>query len=889
MPLTLDSFSNSIRTSELIAPASLDKYLSDFVTSSSAQSTASESAQAKEFAKYLVGKQALSTWQARKLLQGKTKGFKIGKYKLISLLGRGGMGSVFLAEHAVMERKVAIKVLPQERFRKAGYLERFHREARAVAALDHPNIVRAFDIDIETTGKVDLNYLIMEYVDGSCLHEIVAKRGPLPPKEAVKYLRQAADGLEHAHRAGLVHRDIKPANLLVNKKGQVKILDLGLALFTTDEGNSLTVEHNDKVIGTADFLAPEQAVDSHTVDHRADIYGLGCTLFFLLTGQPPFDEGTLAQRLIAHQTKQPPALSTFRNDVPASLEQLMLHLIAKDADERPETAAEASRLLSQWLTENSQAQTSSTNVGISSGITSNPPSAFGAPSSLGRDSSLVASSDELSLTATPSMISRVTSSNVFGQGSSNSITGGNAGITGGVFGAAAGLLVVVGLAIGYVMFSGDKELVAKAETEPTPIETSTPIETKTSKPILQIEKPEDTQSAKPLVIAKAESTKPTVNTSAAKKPNSTLSKSVPETTAIWGDVVTVGSNGTFKTLTEAVDFVEASADTIDPTVTRTIRLARGETIVDSVWIGAGDQRTFPPNVVIESDSADPAILQGTGGRPPLSLAFLRDFTLRNLVIDAGGVNNALKLMGGLRDVSIENVRIQNFKLAGINGVDVGGAGGRRLRFDGVTVQNDRPETVGIYLANGERRHVGEIDIENCRIIGPMATGIEIVGDATSVFVLGTIFDGLEHGVRFSADDYTVTKFQAIGNTFHNVPIAFHFDRMPLLGSEKFTITKTLFSGVDSEFYVEEGVDNDVIGLMFGEGGWVGANFSMRDRPSSIGDKEYTILKQNGFRFSDAQFASTDPSSDDYLRPQVEQLTNYPNGPEPHHVGAVPGK
>jgi serine/threonine protein kinase len=212
------------------------------------------------------------------------------------------MGTVFLCEHTSMRRRVAIKVLPVAKAKDPSYLERFYREARAVAALDHPNIVRAYDIDQDEK----LHFLVMEYVDGASLQEIVKRAGPLEPLRAAHYMCQAAFGLQHAHEAaGLVHRDIKPGNILVDRTGAVKVLDMGLARFFHDEEDVLTKKYDENVLGTADYLAPEQALDSHAVDIRADIYSLGATFYFCLTGKTPFSEGTVAQKLIWHQTRAP--------------------------------------------------------------------------------------------------------------------------------------------------------------------------------------------------------------------------------------------------------------------------------------------------------------------------------------------------------------------------------------------------------------------------------------------------------------------------------------------------------------------------------------------------------------------------------------------------------
>ena len=207
---------------------------------------------------------------------------------------------------------------------------RFYREARAVAALTHPNIVHAYDIDQDE----QLHFLVMEYVDGASLQDLVKNSGPLDIGRACHYIRQSANGLEHASRAGLVHRDIKPGNILVARDGGVKILDMGLARFFNDDDDNVTKKFEETVLGTADYLAPEQALDSHSVDIRADIYSLGATFFYLLTGRTPFGDGTVAQKLIWHQSRQPKPVTEYRKDVPPDLAALLLKMMAKLPDDR---------------------------------------------------------------------------------------------------------------------------------------------------------------------------------------------------------------------------------------------------------------------------------------------------------------------------------------------------------------------------------------------------------------------------------------------------------------------------------------------------------------------------------------------------------------------------
>ncbi|MEZ6058178.1 MAG: protein kinase [Planctomycetaceae bacterium] len=345
--LTVESFLNGLRQSGLVDADRLTGVLRELEQEEQDLTTS------EAIANLLVEKSVLTRWQADKLLQGKFKGFLLGRYRLMKLLGRGEMSSVYLAEHVRMKRRCAIKVLPANKVKDTSYLGRFHREAEAVASLDHPNIVRAYDVDQESEAGTEIHFLVMEYVEGIDIENLLDREVEIPVQNAVDYIRQAAEGLAHAHENGLVHRDIKPGNLLVDKNGVVKLLDLGLArFFKSTEEESLTIKHDEKVLGTADYLAPEQAVDSHAVDERADIYSLGCTLYFALAGHPPFTDGTLVQRLLAHQTKMPPSISKSRPDVPESLTKILEKMMMKKREDRYQTAAETAAALSKWLVEN---------------------------------------------------------------------------------------------------------------------------------------------------------------------------------------------------------------------------------------------------------------------------------------------------------------------------------------------------------------------------------------------------------------------------------------------------------------------------------------------------------------------------------------------------------
>lgn len=336
-----EKFVDLVRRSGLVEESRLTAFLANLKAEADGHLPETQ----EELAERMTEEGLITSWQADKLVEGKHRGFVLGKYKLLKHLGRGGMSSVYLAEHMVMQRKVAVKVLPQNKVEDQSYLNRFQQEARAAARLDHPNIVHAYDVD--HTGKT--HYLVMEYVDGKDLHVFVNDVGPLDYEMAADFILQAARGLAHAHEAGLVHRDIKPANLLVDQKKTVKVLDMGLAKFSEAEEPSLTLAREESVLGTADYLAPEQALNSHAADHRSDIYGLGCTLYYLLTGHPPFNQGTIRERLLKHQVETPPSIYKDRPDAPPGLVNICNRMMSKKPENRYQSAEEVVDALTAWL------------------------------------------------------------------------------------------------------------------------------------------------------------------------------------------------------------------------------------------------------------------------------------------------------------------------------------------------------------------------------------------------------------------------------------------------------------------------------------------------------------------------------------------------------------
>ena len=261
----------------------------------------------------------------------------LGEYRLLEKLGAGGMGEVYKAVHTEMDRVVAVKVLPPGHLHDERAVARFKREIKAVASLSHPNIVQAFDArEIEGT-----RFLVMEYVEGMDLRDVAKRLGPLPIPDACELIRQAALGLQCAHEHGLVHRDIKPGNLMLTAQGQLKVLDLGLARPQAEGDDDVT--GTGEAMGTADYMAPEQAADSRSVDIRADIYSLGCTLYRLIAGRPPFSGpkySSAVKKLMGHIQDPVPQITRLRGDVPKRLEIVLGRLLAKDPAKRLSTPAE---------------------------------------------------------------------------------------------------------------------------------------------------------------------------------------------------------------------------------------------------------------------------------------------------------------------------------------------------------------------------------------------------------------------------------------------------------------------------------------------------------------------------------------------------------------------
>ena len=306
---------------------------------------------AEPLARLIFQKGLLTKFQTQMVYQGKIRSLVLGNYVILDHLGHGGMGEVYKARHKRMDRNVALKMLPAAATRSPEALQRFQREAKAAARLSHPNIVTAYDAD-EAQGR---HFLVMEYVEGQNLASTISKQGALPVAVAVDFILQVAGALDYAHGQGIIHRDIKPANLLLSSplaragrgaggegdRPVVKILDMGLARIEDTVGAAdKGLTNSGQVMGTLDYMAPEQALDIRRADRRADIYSLGCAFYYLLTGHPPYHGETITQKILAHREQPIPSLRSARPDVPEPLDAIFQKMLAKEPAARYQTMAE---------------------------------------------------------------------------------------------------------------------------------------------------------------------------------------------------------------------------------------------------------------------------------------------------------------------------------------------------------------------------------------------------------------------------------------------------------------------------------------------------------------------------------------------------------------------
>ena len=330
----LDDFVANVARSGLILPHDLARARAGLDPEPDADSDV-------RLARLLVQQGFLTAYQARKLLSGATRGFFLGGYRILRPLGEGGMGKVFLAARDHDDQQVAIKVLPPKRASEEDQsLLRFRREMDLSRRVQHPNLART----IEVGNEGDIYFMVMEYIPGESLYEVVKgpRGGPLRVPDTARFFLKVLDGLDAAHAGGLVHRDLKPGNIMVTPEGDAKVLDLGLArALGGDEGETLTRPNT--VIGTLDYASPEQLGNAASADRRSDLYSIGCTLYFTLAGRPPFEGGDVVNKIFKQRMEDPAPLEQVARGVPTAFAAIVRKLMAKDPGDRYQNCEELPR------------------------------------------------------------------------------------------------------------------------------------------------------------------------------------------------------------------------------------------------------------------------------------------------------------------------------------------------------------------------------------------------------------------------------------------------------------------------------------------------------------------------------------------------------------------
>jgi serine/threonine protein kinase len=828
-PATPDELLDLIQKSGVVDEAKLRNYVQKLKDSSSFP------ADPAKLAGVLVRDGILTYFQAEQLLQGKYKRFSIGKYKVLEKLGAGGMAQVFLCEHKLMRRRVAIKVLPTAKAEDESSLQRFYREARAVAAVDHPNIVRAYDIDQDE----NLHFLVMEYVDGTNLHDLVKKFGPLDITRACHYIYGAAVGLQHAHEMGLIHRDIKPGNILIERSGVVKILDMGLARFFHDSDDALTKQYDENVLGTADYLAPEQALDSHTVDTRADIYSLGATFYYLLTGSALFPEGSVAQKLIWHQNRQPRPLRSLRPDVPEEITAIVERMMAKDVANRYQTHAEVMAALSKWVSipiqppsEREMPQLSPAAGGSPRGpasMTLQAPAMFGrgggpsspdAPTVVGPVPTTMTSPGPYTPTANIPTVAQPQSAGPFASPNVSPV---------------------------WETLDSDTQTVAQADTQPTG--KSEPI-SRTRHAKKQVAAPPKRGKAVLLLVLLGVLV---LCGSAAGVYYAFFTKTtVPEPPVQTSRRITVSStpgDNSVGTLREALSratagdtIVIAEAKVSEPGMLRLDRNRHKDLVIEG---GLGDGKV----PVVE--------FMGKAG-VMLDVTSVEGLHIKNLEFDGKNTaTTAIQVSGVCPGVQIEHVTVRNMKQAGIILNNIAGDANRPITLDHVRFSSCPGD--GILLNASTSLDNKRAVIRNSRVDGPCQNGIHVEGAATDVEITCNRLFGCNDAIAFGKPPTgKVIKVSVTSNTIYQCGIGVHIDLAPPppvpnvqpqpLGKYELTINHNYFARTRDVAKVE-GVNGPVPGVATSDNG--------TGPETGGGNGAFSLIP-----VASSQLASTNPSDDD---------------------------
>ena len=333
-----DDFLQTLRKSDLVA--------ADRVAWIVSQAPDEVRSDARKLADRFIEADALTPFQAQKLLDGISTGLRLGRYVIRSPIARGGMGTVYLAKDSRKDRLVAIKVMSPQRAKEGKrHLLRFQREITLTRKLDHRNIAQAVDVGLEH----GIHFLVLEYIPGQTLNRLVQQGGPLAVDRAARIFVDVADGLTHAHSQGVIHRDLKPGNIMVLPRDKAKVLDLGLALIHGERSEDIELlGGRGYLVGSIDYMAPEQTRDPTLVDARADLYAMGCSIYYALTGKAPFAETPAKEKVRAQRQVMPMPITQRNSAVPEAFARIVERLMSKQPDDRPASAAEARALLLPW-------------------------------------------------------------------------------------------------------------------------------------------------------------------------------------------------------------------------------------------------------------------------------------------------------------------------------------------------------------------------------------------------------------------------------------------------------------------------------------------------------------------------------------------------------------
>jgi serine/threonine protein kinase len=824
----------------------------------------------------------LTYFQAEQLLMGKWKRFTIGKYKVLERLGSGGMGQVFLCEHKHMRRRVAVKVLPTAKAEDPSSLERFYREARAVAALDHPNLVRAYDIDTDD----HLHFLVIEFVDGSSLQDILKKTGgaPMDILRACHYVSQSAVGLHHAHAIGLIHRDIKPGNILVDRTGTVKILDMGLARFFNDEEDLLTKKYDENVLGTADYLAPEQAVDSHAVDIRADIYSLGATFYFLLTGDPPFKDGTVAQKLIWHQTRQPRPVRALRPEVPEALAAVLNKMLAKDVSQRYQTPAEVVQALAPWtatpvgpppddeMPQLSPAALGTGPVSMTANLSAGGPARIPGPSTPAPGGAAPRAVSTLSSQFTlPAVPPPSPSHPGYNPAPPAPRTAAPAPSRAGYTPAAGLPAVTARPAVKEEPAASPfwESLTASAETKNTAKVDTDRQNTPSSSP-----RPAATLTPKPRRPARKLPPRKTMLIAVA------VLGALLLAWAVWAIFFRGPSGGTnpsgarvlqvskqagpagYRTLRDAV----AAAQPGDRIVLLDDEI-EGQLFLDGKPTAIKDK--VPRDVTIEAGNAAKRVVWHSGGKVPcLGVDSVEGLKLTGVSFDGQGVaGELLRVLGKCPGLTVEACEFANFadkvekdttyRAHGVRFYDCSGEADSPVTLDGLRFVAAKSTEAAVALLSGGKSPNQFLRVRNCRIEGLFGAAFRVEGSLTDVtFERNRLFEvsagWLFKRPRSAGKDYTLADVRVVSNTLVKVPDAFRFEdaAQPASGQPALLVAQNYFAQVSNLVKVEAGAAPPAV--------------VARDNARDAATKENPALPLGASEVANYQI-TTDPKSNNFLR------------------------